>query len=442
MKSLFDDSSQRRKNLNTLASKMRPESMNEVIGQSEALGEGSVLNAIYEGKLNQSLLLIGPPGCGKTTIARIIANSMDADLIMENGTTCNVSVMRSVFKQALETVRDYERRTILLIDEIHHMNRAQQDFLLKAVEDSEILLIGITTENPSFFMSRPLLSRLRVVSFKPLEDEDISAILRRALCDSPKGLGMLNLKADEDAVSYLISKSAGDARVALNFLESCANEVGKGGRVDLNIAERATVDAERRSVRDGDTHYNMISAFIKSMRGSDSDAAVYWLMRMLSLGEDPRFIARRMLIFASEDIGLADNRALLLAEAAVRAAEIVGMPECAINLTHTAVYLSLSPKSNSVIKAMARAESLMEKYPGADVPSHIADRKSVTGSRSKSKYKYPHDYPQGYVEQDYLPSQFKGEKIFQHNEHGEEDDIVRRHLERKRKSYEEGTESS
>jgi len=412
-----------------LAWRMRPDTLDEFRGQEKILGKDSVLRkAIKEDKLT-SLIFWGPPGSGKTTLARIVANTTKAHFEELSAVTSNVSDVRRVLKQAKERFAIQNIKTILLIDEIHRFNKAQQDALLPAVEDGSIVLIGVTTENPYFEVNSPLISRSGIFIFEPLSDKDIRAIVKKALDNKERGVGKYRVELQEDALNHIVQLSQGDARQALNVLEMAAMATvsNKSGvrKIGLKVAEDA---AQKRAVkydRDGDAHYDVISAFIKSIRGSDPDAALYWLARMIYAGEDPKFIARRMIIAASEDIGLADSRALEVATAAARAVDFVGLPEARINLAHAAIYLATAPKSNSVIKGIDKASKIVRERHCDNVPKLLRDS-SYPGALKLghgSEYKYPHSYKDGYVRQDYLPENVKREKYYDPSSLGDEQRI-------------------
>lgn len=396
-----------------LAARVRPVDLADFVGQDAAVGEGSWLRRAIEHDALSSVVLYGPAGTGKTTLARIIAATTHAEFVEVSAVTGTVKDLRREIDAAKERLLSTGRRTILFVDEIHRFNRGQQDALLHAVEDRIVILVGATTENPYFEVNSALLSRSRVVELTALSDDAIRSVLRRALT-APSGLGgayELEPKA-EDAI---VTLAGGDARSALTTLELAAQLVSPEGVLPLGKAEgvepikidvRAVEEANpRRGLpydKAGDMHYDVVSAFIKSMRGSDPDAAVYWLARMIDGGEDPRFIARRILICASEDIGNADPQALLVAEAAFKAAEVIGYPECRINLAQAAIYLALAPKSNAVVAAIDAAQAQVREGPRREVPNALRDRHRP-GSEDYGAYLYPHNYPGGWVEQRYLP---------------------------------------
>ena len=398
-----------------LAARMRPRTLDDVAGQVHLLGPGRALRALIESGEPSSIILWGPAGSGKTTIANIIAAATEAHFEPMSAVTSGVADVRKAIEAARDRLGQQGRRTVLFLDEIHRFNKAQQDALLPAVENGWIILVGATTENPSFEVNSPLMSRSTLFRLEPLDEAALESIVRRALEDTDRGLGRLHLEVDEAAVRHLVEGAGGDARVALNALESAALMASSaGGRLDLARAEEGL---QRRALpydKGGDWHYDVISAFIKSMRGSDPDAAVYWLARMLDAGEDPRFVCRRMVIFASEDVGNADPSALAVAVAAHHALEFVGLPEAKLNMAQAAAYLSLAPKSNASAVALWRAEEDVKASGPLAVPAHLRDAHSPA-SRSQGAgrgYRYPHDHG-GWVDQDYLPSELDGRRYFE-----------------------------
>lgn len=384
-----------------LAARMRPRSLDEFVGQEHAVGPGTALRAAIERDDLSSLILYGPAGCGKTSLARVIANATAAAFTEVSAVSSGVADIRKALDQARERLSFQGRRTILFIDEIHRFSKSQQDALLHAVEDRLVVLIGATTENPFFEVNAPLISRSRIVELRPLSDDDVREIVRRALVDPDRGLGS-GVEMTPDAADAIALRAGGDARAALNTLEQAAAEAGNGGTIDVAVLERLGGERQLTYDKRGDTHYDVISAFIKSMRGSDPDAAVYYLARMVYGGEDPKFIARRILIFASEDVGNADPQALLVAHAAFKAAESIGWPECRINLAQAAVYMALAPKSNASYKAIDAALADVRSGPARAVPDHLRDRHRP-GAEAYGTYRYPHESPDGWVDQRYLP---------------------------------------
>lgn len=415
MPDLFDDHAERHLFEEApLAARMRPRTLDEFVGQQTALGPGTALRAAIELDALSSLILYGPAGTGKTSLARIVAGMTSAHFAELSAVNAGVKDVRGVLDQARERLKYSGQRTILFIDEIHRFSKSQQDALLHAVEDRLVVLIGATTENPLFEVNAPLISRSRVIEFGPLGDDEIRLIVERALADEERGLAG-RVALSPAALDRIVTIAGGDARVALTTLELGAQiaRCGEDGACIVDEAEIASAGAVRALPYDktGDVHYDVISAFIKSMRGSDADAAVYWLARMVHGGEDPKFIARRMLVFASEDIGMADPMALLVAHAAFKAAESVGWPEARINLAHAAVYLASAPKSNAVYVAIDEALADVRDGAARQVPNHLRDRHRP-GSERYPVYRYPHDYPDAVVEQQYLPDGLVGTRYY------------------------------
>lgn len=388
-----------------LAVRMRPTSLDDYVGQEKAVGPGSWLRSAIEHDVMSSVILYGPAGTGKTTLAHIIAAHTRSEFVEVSAVTGTVKDLRREIDEARRRLMSFDRRTILFIDEIHRFSRSQQDALLHAVENRTVVMIGATTENPYFEVNSALLSRSRVVELEHLRNDDVEKLIRRALQD-PRGLAG-RFTMDDEVANAVCMLAAGDARSALTTLE-LASEIAitrgddNGGAITL---EDVRVANPRRGLsydKSGDMHYDIISAFIKSMRGSDPDAAVYWLARMIDAGEDPKFIARRILIAASEDIGNADPQAILVAEAAFKSAEVIGYPECRINLAQAAIYNALAPKSNACEAAIDAALADVRSSGQREVPVHLRDRHRP-GSDEYGPYLYPHDYPEGWVEQRYLP---------------------------------------
>ena len=410
MDTLFEEIEQPRVTFSTdenapLAVRMRPRSLDELVGQTEAVGPGSWLrNAIEKDKLS-SIILYGPAGTGKTSLAHVIAETTKAQFVEVSAIGGTVSDLRREIQAAQKRLTSFGQRTILFVDEIHRFNRGQQDALLHAVEDRVVVLVGATTENPYFEVNSALISRSRIVELKSLSDQEISELLTHALHDERGLKGCYELSpAARDAIVLL---AGGDGRASLTTLELAANLVDPGtpdkpAIIDEAQVERAVPNRMLPYDKNKDMHYDIISAFIKSMRGSDPDAALYWLARMIEGGEDPKFIARRMFIAASEDIGNADPQALLIAEAAFKSAEVIGYPECRINLAQAAIYLALAPKSNAAEVGIDAALSEVRHGPLRPVPDHLRDRHRP-GSEEYGAYLYPHNYPKGWVEQRYLP---------------------------------------
>ena len=417
--------SQRGDKESPLASRMRPESLDEVVGQQHIIGKDKMLyRAIAADKLS-SVIFYGPPGTGKTTLAKVIANTTKADFSQINATTSGKKDMEDAVKKARETYSMYGRRTILFIDEIHRFNKAQQDFLLPHVEDGTIILIGATTESPYFEVNSALVSRSIVFELYPLSAEDVRDLLVRAITDEKKGMGVYNAYIDDDALDFLADMAGGDARRGLNALELAVLTTGPESDQRIHITLEVASECIQRRVLDydkkGDNHYDVISAFIKSMRGSDPDAAVYYLARMLYAGEDIKFIARRIMICASEDVGNADPMALVVATSAVQACERLGLPESRIVLSQAAVYVACAPKSNSSYMAINDALATVERESPGRVPRHLMNIHADSyGEGQPPGYKYAHDYPGHYVRQQYLPDELLGRSFYTPGELGYE----------------------
>jgi len=407
-----------------LAARMRPRSLEEFVGQEHLVGPGRILRRLVDSGELASVVLYGPPGTGKTTLARILAQSARAHFETLNAVTSGAADIRRVAQEAHDRLRFHRQRTVVFVDEIHRFNRAQQDLLLPHVEDGTLVLVGATTENPFFALNSTLVSRVRILRLEPLSPEEIRRIVQRALQDSERGLGRLPVELDPQALEHLVHACGGDARVALNALEVAVTTTAPGPDGVRRVGLEAVVEALQRPVlrydREGDQHYDTVSAFIKSMRGSDPDAAVYWLVRMLEAGEDPRFVARRMVIHAAEDVGLADPTALLVATAAAHAVEYVGMPEAQIPLAEAAIYIACAPKSNAVVRALARAREDVRTHTPEPVPAHLRDSSYPGAVRlgHGQGYRYPHDYPGGFVEQDYLPEGLRGRVYYEPTDRG------------------------
>ncbi|MDK9717249.1 MAG: replication-associated recombination protein A [Trichlorobacter sp.] len=405
---------------------MRPCSLAEFCGQEHLLGPGKALRKMIEADQLPSMIFWGPPGCGKTTLAHIIAHETSSRFVFFSAIMAGVKEIREIFKDAEETARQ-GIRTVLFVDEIHRFNKAQQDAFLPAVEKGLVTIIGATTENPSFEVIAPLLSRCRVLRLKQLEAEELADLLQNALQDADKGLGNLQLNINDDALAFLAEAAQGDGRKALNSLEVAAG-LTQDGLISLETAQEAMQQKALLYDKGGVEHYNVISAFIKSVRGSDPDAALYWLARMLEAGEDPLFILRRIIILASEDIGNADPRALQMAVSALQAFQMVGMPEGRIILGQAVTYLATAPKSNASYLGIDAALSEVRKSGALDVPLHIrnAPTKLMKEMGYHGGYQYAHDFEGGYVRQEYLPEKLQGKKFYQPKGYGYEKNIMER----------------
>jgi putative ATPase len=401
-----------------LAARMRPRTLAEFVGQRHIIGEGAGLRAAIESGHPPSMILWGPPGSGKTTLARLVAATARSRFVGLSAVTAGVADLRRVIAEAALARRSGGAHTILFIDEIHRFNKAQQDAVLPHVERGDVTLIGATTENPSFEVNSALLSRSRVYVLKPLSAEDVGAIVDRALTDPERGLGG-SVMLDPDARSSVIGLADGDARVALNAIELAAEIACRRGDAPARILVPDIEDAmQRRALRydrAGDEHFDVISAFIKSIRGSDPDAGIYWLARMLEAGEDPMFVARRLVILASEDVGLADPRAMSVAIAAHQAAHAIGMPEAMFPLAEATLYLALAPKSNSTLRAYAKAKEAIDETGTLGVPLHLRNAATDLMRRLgyREGYQYAHDFERSHVEQQHLPKELEGRKFYE-----------------------------
>ena len=411
-----------------LASRLRPATLEEVVGQQHIIGKDKLLYRAIKADKLRSVIFYGPPGTGKTTLAKVIANTTSAEFTQINATVAGKKDMEAVVGKAKEALAMYGKKTILFVDEIHRFNKGQQDYLLPFVEDGTVILVGATTENPYFEVNGALLSRSVVFELKPLGREDIKELLTRAVCDKEKGMGSFGAVIEEDALEFLADIAGGDARNALNAVElgALTTKRSDDGKIHITL-EVASECIQKRVVRydkTGDSHYDTISAFIKSMRGSDPDAAVYYLAKMLYAGEDIKFIARRIMICASEDVGNADPMALTVAVSAAQAVERVGMPEAQIILSQAALYVATAPKSNSAVNAISAAMDNVGRYK-TTVPPHLQDS-HYRGAKDIGRgtgYKYAHNYPHHYVEQQYMPDEILGTVFYEPGENGKEKEI-------------------
>jgi putative ATPase len=410
-----------------LAARLRPQRLDDVVGQEHLLGPGRPLRSLVEADRLSSVILWGPPGTGKTTLARLIAGVTAKAFETLSAVSAGVKDVRQVVEAARRRLGEDGRGTILFLDEVHRFNRAQQDVLLPHVEEGVLVLIGATTENPYFEVNAPLLSRSSLFRLEPLAPDAVRTLLGR-------GLELEGATADDDALAHIVDRADGDARVALNALEvavalaRAAQDTAEGDSPNISLPEAEAALSARALRYERDEHYDVVSAFIKSVRGSDPDAGLYWLARMLEAGEDARFIARRLVILASEDVGMADPLGLVVADAASRAVEVVGLPEAQLNLAHAVVYLATAPKSNRVTTALGRARADVRERPVGSVPMHLRDShyRGATGLGHGVGYEYPHDDPRGWVPQDHRPPEVAGRVYYEPSGHGTEQEVAQR----------------
>lgn len=410
-----------------LAERMRPKCLYDFVGQEHIVGKGKILNRAIEADKLSSAIFYGPPGTGKTTLARIIAENTNNNFTTLNAVTSGIKDIKEKISFSVDELSLYDRRTILFIDEIHRFNKAQQDALLPYVENGTIILIGATTENPYFEVNQALISRSLIFEFKKITTEDIKTVVKRAINDKERGYGKKTIQLNDDALEHIVGNSNGDIRKALSALElgvETTEEINGVIKIDIDTAVECIQRKKIEYDKNGDSHYDTISAFIKSMRGSDPDAAVFWLAKMIKAGEDPKFIARRIIICASEDVGNADPRALEVAVNAFKAVEIIGFPEGRITLAQAAIYVACAPKSNASITAIDKAMEAVEKN-SLEVPDYLKDS-HYKGSGKLGRgtgYKYPHDYDRCYVKQSYLPEALKNASFYEPKESGYESKI-------------------
>lgn len=439
----FEMNKEEQLNINKpLAARLRPKTLDEFVGQKHLVGKDKPLNRMIKADRLSSMIFYGPPGTGKTTLAYIIAKTTKMDYQELSATSSGVKDIKAVIQRAEENLSIYSIRTLLFIDEIHRFNKSQQDTLLPHVESGLIVLIGATTENPYFEVNKALISRSQVLTLKRLEDDDLRLLISNALQDKENGYGTKDIQIDDKAIDYLIQTSNGDARSLLNSLEiAVLSSDEKNGKIMLDLETMQNSIIRRAAVYDksADEHYNTISAFIKSMRGSDPDAAIYYLAKMLHAGEDIKFIARRIIILASEDIGLADPNAMNVANSAFQSIDVVGLPEARIILANAVIYMALAPKSNSAYLAINEALNFVENNRDYEIPMHLRDSHTVGYNEipNNEKYRYPHDYNYGYTNQRYLPKEIADMKFYNKKNVGYEKNINER-LERIKENEKNG----